>query len=98
MNYLLINPFYTFIQKTFLPRPVKAFGTRECVDTQSNTFKNPLEFYDHYSLHACMLECRAKFTYEKCNCSGPFDAGKSRVENRIIMKSHFHRHIFFIDP
>ena len=68
---------YIFLfQKIFLPHPVHAFGTRKCTDLNDVNFKNPLEFFDDYSLYACMRECRSKFTYQHCNCSGPFDAGK----------------------
>ena len=63
-------------QKTFLPRPVKAFGSKECTDTKSPDFKNPLEFSDHYNIYACMTECKFRYIRNTCGCSSIYNISK----------------------
>ena len=56
---------------------MKAFGDRECTDTKSESFKNPLEYHKDYSPYACMVECHSHFIQEACNCSQTFAFGKN---------------------
>ena len=75
------NIYYTHIyslllQANYLPYPVKAFGDSECVETKSENFKNPLEYYSVYSPYACMVECRSKFVQKQCHCTPTYGVGK----------------------
>ena len=39
-----------------------------CLDTESKGYINPLEFYYHYSHHACKIECLTKLIIKNCSC------------------------------
>ena len=46
-----------------------------CVDTKNEDFRNPLEFFSHYSSDNCLFECSVRYIYNKCNCTHFFHPG-----------------------
>ncbi|XP_071104046.1 acid-sensing ion channel 5-like [Haliotis cracherodii] len=51
-----------------LEPPFKAFGGSTCVDTNSDTFVNPLRRFDYYSKEACEKECFFDYVIKVCGC------------------------------
>ena len=75
-NMYYTHKYFLLLQANYLPYPVKAFGDSECVETKSENFKNPLEYYSVYSRYACMVECRSKFVQKQCRCTPTYGVGK----------------------
>ena len=48
-----------------LPFP---YGSSHCVDTESDSFMNPLKLYGVYSYNACTMECLVNYLWMQCGC------------------------------
>ncbi|KAJ8297927.1 hypothetical protein KUTeg_024458 [Tegillarca granosa] len=80
-----------FIQKRYLPSPVKAFGERYCLDTTANGFVNPLKYTDYYSLHACLAECEVEYTVKMCGCRDVLQL--ANIPRQVQFSSIFIQHL-----
>ena len=66
--------FHYILQFTYLPSPVKAFDTRECVEMNNEEFKSPLRYFEPYSTEECFQECLILYVNQTCGCIGPYFA------------------------
>ena len=59
------------VKKTFVKRLPEPYAKPPnlCENTKAESYKNPLKYFSHYSLSACLRECRIKNQLYICGCA-----------------------------
>lgn len=66
--------------KQGLPPPFNAFGSGACVDTETESFENPLKRFKTYSKELCEAECFVDFVVHECGgCRHFFHPGNESI-------------------